>query len=697
MLNRLTARALLYGTLLILGTLSVVPLAQRIWGSWQSLRSAARIQGAADLSGDAFQVMIANRSDRNSVPRSWSAATPLTPEARAYLKTMQDAEMPALRAAVLHMEEVAFDGKDRLVPALRQSLDVLTRLQAEFWDGIAKPIAARRAALGPEYLREGLAMQTTLEEISARVFAAIRHDDAQVDQLMTMKQLAWLARDSAGEASLMISRGIVAGSLAPDATRKYDAFLGNSQAAIRALDDMAFGAALPPALANALAATKQAWSDPAYTDARETVLAALVSGQKPAMIADEWSRYVVPKLGVVLGVAEAAMAAVKDRVAAIHGQATRDLLVDSLLLAMTLCVSAFSLTAVDRQVIRPLRAIQDAMSRLASGDLTATAAIRERHDEIGALAGTFGVFRVQAVENARMEREGKETRAHEEQRAATVRTQIEGFEDGARAALTALANAAAEMRSASAEMEAIAARTNLGVSAAAAAASETSGSVTGIAAATEQLSSSINEISRNVAHAAGITSRAVEETRRTDATVRGLAESAARIGEVVQLINDIAGRTNLLALNATIEAARAGEAGKGFAVVASEVKSLATQTAKATEEIARQITAVQAVTGETVQAIRRIATTIDEVNDVATSIAAGVEEQGASTQEIARNVQQAARRTQDMSETIAGVSRDAHATDTTARAVKTASGAVDGQTETLRRRVDSFLEGIRAA
>jgi methyl-accepting chemotaxis protein len=253
------------------------------------------------------------------------------------------------------------------------------------------------------------------------------------------------------------------------------------------------------------------------------------------------------------------------------------------------------------------------------------------------------------------------------------------------------------MRGASDEMAAVSGRTSQGVQTVAAAANETSDSVTSIAAATEQLSGSINEISRHVGHAASIASRAVEETRTTDTTVRGLAESASKIGEVVRLINDIAGRTNLLALNATIEAARAGDAGKGFAVVASEVKSLATQTAKATEEIARQITDVQSVTDETVQAIRRIATTIDEVNDITTSIAAGVEQQGASTQEIARNVQQAAQRTREMSDTIAAVSRDAQVTDATVRDVKSAAAEVAGGTDTLRQRVDAFLEGIRAA
>ena len=184
------------------------------------------------------------------------------------------------------------------------------------------------------------------------------------------------------------------------------------------------------------------------------------------------------------------------------------------------------------------------------------------------------------------------------------------------------------------------------------------------------MSASINDISQQAAHAAGIASRAVNQARETDGTVQGLAKSAARIGEVVGLINTIAAQTNLLALNATIEAARAGEAGRGFAVVASEVKSLASQTAKATDEISEQIADIQKVAGEAIDAIKRIGGIIGEVNEVATAIAAAVEEQGAATQEITRSTQYAAQGTKNVSDNIIGVKADADAAAAAAEDVK---------------------------
>ena len=184
---------------------------------------------------------------------------------------------------------------------------------------------------------------------------------------------------------------------------------------------------------------------------------------------------------------------------------------------------------------------------------------------------------------------------------------------------------------------------------------------------------------------------------RTNTTVEGLNRTAQRIGEVVQLIETIAGQTNLLALNATIEAARAGDAGKGFAVVASEVKSLASQTAKATEEIRAQISEIQGATGQTVEAIRSIGATIRQMSEIATTIASAVEEQGAATREIASNVHQAAQGTGDIATNIEGVSRAAGDTGAAASQVLSAAGELSQQSETLRRDVDEFLATVRAA
>jgi methyl-accepting chemotaxis protein len=232
---------------------------------------------------------------------------------------------------------------------------------------------------------------------------------------------------------------------------------------------------------------------------------------------------------------------------------------------------------------------------------------------------------------------------------------------------------------------------------AAKASGEASNNVNNVAAASEELSTSITDIGRQVKHAATIASRAVDQARQTDGTVQGLVATASRIGEVVGLINDIASQTNLLALNATIEAARAGDAGRGFAVVASEVKSLATQTAKATEEISQQITAVQKVAGDAIDAIKGIGGIIGEVSEVATAIAAAVEQQGVATQEINRSTQQAARGTNEVSNNIAGVIAGADATGAASQNVKSASEALATQTRQLGDQVDAFLNNIRAA
>ncbi|WP_170979295.1 methyl-accepting chemotaxis protein [Roseomonas sp. HF4] len=221
--------------------------------------------------------------------------------------------------------------------------------------------------------------------------------------------------------------------------------------------------------------------------------------------------------------------------------------------------------------------------------------------------------------------------------------------------------------------------------------------VQAVAAAAEEMAASVEEITRRVAEAAEVARRAVAEAKATDATMRGLADAASRIGDVVRLIGEIAGQTNLLALNATIEAARAGEAGKGFAVVAGEVKNLAGQTAKATEEIGRQIAGMQSATSQAVDAIRGIGATVDRTSDIATAIAAAVEEQGATTREIARSAAQVAQATDTVARRIEGIRAAADATGGSAGAVLEASGALSGNAETLRARADGFLREVRAA
>ena len=351
-----------------------------------------------------------------------------------------------------------------------------------------------------------------------------------------------------------------------------------------------------------------------------------------------------------------------------------------------------------RSIVGPITGMTAAMRKIADGDTTTLIPAQERRDEVGAMAQSVQVFKDSMIEAGLLRGEQDELRkTAETERAGLLSKMADDFEHGVRGALDALAGAAVELRSTSNGMSGTAEDTSRQATKVAAAAEQASANVQTVAAATEELSSSVSEIGRQVAQSTQIAGQAVDEANRTNITVQGLSAAAQKIGDVIQLINEIASQTNLLALNATIEAARAGEAGKGFAVVASEVKSLASQTAKATEEISAQVAAMREATAEAVQAIQNIGGTIGAINEITTAIAAAVEEQGSATQEIARNVQETAQGTSALSGHIGGVTRAAGETGSAAGQVLASAEELNRQAATLRTKVDGFLVNIRAA
>ena len=350
-----------------------------------------------------------------------------------------------------------------------------------------------------------------------------------------------------------------------------------------------------------------------------------------------------------------------------------------------------------RNIGRPVSAMATAMSQLAGGNLSVEIPGSGRKDEVGDMAGAVSFFKDNMGRTEALAAEQRAEQARKEQRQQTIESYIRAFDQNVTGTLGSLSGATADLEATANSMANTATETNSKATAVATASEEASSNVQTVAAAAEQLSGSISEISRQVSESARIATEAVSEAGRTNDRVQVLADAAQKIGDVVKLINAIAGQTNLLALNATIEAARAGEAGKGFAVVASEVKNLATQTAKATEDIAAQVTAIQGATGGTVDAIRGIAVTIGRINEIATGVAAAVEEQGAATQEIARNVQQASTGTRQVSANIAGVTQAAGDTGDAAARVLSATGDLARQGDSLRGEVSQFLANIRAA
>jgi methyl-accepting chemotaxis protein len=376
-------------------------------------------------------------------------------------------------------------------------------------------------------------------------------------------------------------------------------------------------------------------------------------------------------------------------------------------------------------IIRRLMMLVESAQKLSEGDLVSSI-YRDGKDEIAQLGHALVGFRDTAREAEATRQEAEEQRqkreeekaqreedrrlaeqsAHEEKERLAAEAEADklkernqladDFEGSVKHLVEKFAAATSEMTVMSKSMSEAAEDTSHRSSAVASASDMASSSVNSVAAATEELSSSITEISRQVNQAAGIAGEAVSEAERTNVMVNTLNEAASKIGDVVGLINDIAGQTNLLALNATIEAARAGDAGKGFAVVASEVKNLATQTAKATEEISEQIKSVQEETVNAVGAIGGITTTIGRINEIATTISAAVEEQGAATGEISRSVQQAAEGSQEVSENIISVNEAASSTGQTAAQVKEVSDQLVEEVGNLDREVERFLAQVRA-
>jgi methyl-accepting chemotaxis protein len=400
------------------------------------------------------------------------------------------------------------------------------------------------------------------------------------------------------------------------------------------------------------------------------------------------------KLGDVRGVLEVA-STIDTQLG--HGAAlsTRIIIGGALFGLLLFCITLM----VTRSVTKPIGGLVSAMKKLASGDFAVILPGLGRKDEIGSVAEAVELFKAKAIERARIEAEAEEMKSR--QAAAARQTEMrrlaDDFQSTVGTIVDGVSSASTELETAAGSLSKTAETTQQLSNSAASASEEASTNVQSAASASEELAASVNEISRQVQESSAIAEQAVKQAERTDANIVGLSNAATRIGEVVQLITDIAAQTNLLALNATIEAARAGEAGRGFAVVAQEVKALAAQTAKATDEISAQIGGMQAATGDAVTAIKEIGGTINRISEIAGTIAAAIEEQGATTQEIARNVQQAARGTTEAATTITKVDRGAGETGLASTQVLASAKSLSGESNRLKLEVDKFLASVRAA
>jgi methyl-accepting chemotaxis protein len=353
---------------------------------------------------------------------------------------------------------------------------------------------------------------------------------------------------------------------------------------------------------------------------------------------------------------------------------------------------------VVRRVTSPLTSVTDALTAIANGGDNVRITCDDRADEIGDMARTVAVFKSNALERQRLrDAQSASAVAASEQRKTELRSFVDAFQTSVGGIIDNVLNSSGEFERGARQLTETA-RTTADLSGRSAGASETASEhVRSAAVASDELSTSIADIARRVQESNGIAAEAVKQAAATDQRINELSEAGARIGDVVKLITSIAEQTNLLALNATIEAARAGDAGRGFAVVAQEVKTLAGQTAKATEEIGSQIANMQLATQESVAAIKAIGQTIERISEIATSISSAVEQQRAATQNIAQSVRSAASGTADVVSNIRNAAKGAGETGDNSDRMFTSAKALSAESLRLKAEVDKFLDRMRAA
>ena len=690
-------RSVLGAIIGVLGLFLIGQLATGLFGAIERNGAAQKVERFASTDQQLFATLLGFRLERGTFLSALVAEGPANANADNRIATNRQLSEAAYKSVLERLDGVS---DSRLAGALSKLVaihDALTPLRSKAETAIHQSKAERDAKVGDEFRKAAQDYLDAILALTAELENALKLTDPVVDHLLGVKQSAWAARNFGGLVAIRLETAAASGkpwSAADMVGAAEDT--GRAKQAWSQVLDVAGRADAPASLTDVVARSKQGEAA-AMTERQQGFIKALSNNQTIDIKIEDLSKLNTAILNFSVEAGQVALAEMVARAGLQMTSAKWSLALNGGMMLVALAITIFGFILVNRRVSAPIRKLTQAMRSLAERDYAIELAGIERGDEIGEMSRAVSVFRENMITGDRLAEEKAAEQGRKERRQLAVERLIEQFEKTVTESLHTLASASGELNATAQSMSSTAEQGSSKAASVASLSGDASSNVQTVAAATEELSASITEISRQVAESSSIAGAAASEADRTNAEVQALADAAQRIGDVVALITGIAEQTNLLALNATIEAARAGEAGRGFAVVASEVKNLATQTAKATEEITGQVAAIQGATQSSVTAIKSIGTTIQRVNEIAAAIAAAVEEQGAATREIARNVQQASQGTNEVSRHISGVSQAAGQTGAAAGEVLDSAQMLARLSDDLKRDVDRFVGDLRAA
>jgi len=636
--------------------------------------------------------------ERGATNLALNAPDPAADAQKASIANFRKLGDQPFEQALARMAARQFANKDQLIAGAKRAHEQLAALRARADTEIAKPAAARDKAVVSQWAPTITALIVSSQGL--RVAAAMEEDDIQsrLSSLQNLKHFLWIMSEYLGRERAAVAALVASGKpMSSQEIGNLANFRGRLEAA---WDYVQAYAAKSSAPASVVAGSERVRESVfrRFDETRKGVYAAGLGGGSYPVTSADWFGQATKAIDDVIALSTLASQEAAKMAESAQRNSLNTLLLNGILLTLSILLAAGALWIVFNRIVRSVGLMTGAMDAIAGGNTSIAVPCVDRRDEMGAMARALLVFKENAekVQAMQAEREALEKAAQAEKTAAMNRL-ADDFEAKVGEIVETVSSASTELEASARTLTATADRSQELATSVAAASEEASTNVQSVASATEELSSSVNEISRQVQESARMAGEAVDQARTTNDRVGELSKAAGRIGDVVELINTIAGQTTLLALNATIEAARAGDASRGFAVVASEVKALAEQTAKATGEISQQIAGIQAATQESVHAIKEISGTIERLSEISSTIAAAVEEQGAATQEISRNVQQAAQGTQQVSANVTDVQRGAGETGSASSQVLSAAQMLSGDSNRLKLEVTRFLNSVRAA